>query len=187
MKGELGFASRAMSGSLLLTVYHPGCASRASELLSVRYVITYQDVYAASHCELHTGCVPTCQPHHCMRQTVTLTEMAAFSAANRDAAGKPRCFNFWRRAPAVTPSVVLLTRERRIELCAIALRVSTLRSTRATSWQALVRFTREESSPSDPVRHRDVQAAPKMCRQSIPPCRMCMPHLSTCELHTEVG
>jgi hypothetical protein len=73
MKGELGFASRAMSGSLLLTVYHPGCASRASELLSVRYVITYQDVYAASHCELHTGCVPTCQPHHCMRQTVTLT------------------------------------------------------------------------------------------------------------------
>jgi hypothetical protein len=113
--------------------------------------------------------------------------MAAFSAANRDAAGKPRCFNFWRQAPAVTPSVVLLTRERRIELCAIALRVSTLRSTRATSRQALVRFTREESSPSDPVRHRDVQAAPKMCRQSIPPCRMCMPHLSTCELHTEVG
>jgi len=30
-----------------------------------------------------------------------LPEMAAFSAANRDAAGKPRCFNFWRRAPAV--------------------------------------------------------------------------------------
>jgi hypothetical protein len=133
--------------------------------------------------------------------------MAAFSAANPDAAGKPRCFNFWHRAPAATPSVVLLTRERRIELCAIALRVSTLRSTRATSWQALVRFTREESSPSDP------QSAIGMCKphqrcadnrfhhagcvcrafrrasyilrwvRYLSTNRMFTPHLSTCELH----
>jgi len=68
----------------------------------------------------------------------------------------------------------------------IALRVFFPRSIRATSRQALVRFMREESSPSDPVYHPDVQAAPKMLRQSTPPCRMCMPRLSTCELHTEV-
>jgi hypothetical protein len=111
-----------MSGSLLLTVYHPGCASRASELLSVRYVITYQDVYAASHCELHTGRVPTCQPHHSMRQTVTLTRNGSLLCSQSGRSRKPRCFNFWHRAPAATPSVVSLTRERRIELCAIALR-----------------------------------------------------------------
>jgi hypothetical protein len=34
---------------------------------------------------------------------VTAAEMAAFSAANRDAAGKPRCFNFWRRGACRNP------------------------------------------------------------------------------------
>ena len=34
---------------------------------------------------------------------VTGAEMAAFSAANRDAAGKPRCFNFWRRGACRNP------------------------------------------------------------------------------------
>jgi len=132
--------------------------------------------------------------------------MAAFSAANRDAAGKPQCFNFWRRAPAVTPSVVLLTRERRIELCAIALRVSTLRSTRATSWQALVRSRARSLRPL-------IQSAIGMCKphqrcadnrfhhagcvcrisrhasyilrwvRYLSTNRMFTPHLSTCELH----
>ena len=35
---------------------------------------------------------------------VTAPEMAAFSAANRDAAGKPRCFNFWRRGACRNPT-----------------------------------------------------------------------------------
>jgi hypothetical protein len=196
-----------MSGSLLLTVYHPGCASRASELLSVRYVITYQDVYAASHCELHTGRVPTCQPHHSMRQTVTLTRNGSLLCSQSGRSREASVLQLWHRAPAATPSVVSLTRERRIELCAIALRVSTLRSTRATSWQALVRFTREESSPSDP------QSAIGMCKphqrcadnrfhhagcvcrafrrasyilrwvRYLSTNRMFTPHLSTCELH----
>ena len=46
---------------------------------------------------------------------------------------------FGAGAPAATPSVVLLTREQRIEQYAIVLRVSTLRSIRAISWQARVR------------------------------------------------
>jgi hypothetical protein len=35
---------------------------------------------------------------------VTPAEMAAFSAANKDANGKPRCFNFWRRGFCRNPT-----------------------------------------------------------------------------------
>jgi hypothetical protein len=35
---------------------------------------------------------------------VTQAEMAAFSAANKDANGKPRCFNFWRRGACRNPT-----------------------------------------------------------------------------------
>ena len=35
---------------------------------------------------------------------VTAADMAAFSAANKDAAGKPRCFNFWRRGFCRNPA-----------------------------------------------------------------------------------
>jgi hypothetical protein len=142
-----------------------------------------------------------------MRQTATLTRNGSLLCSQSGRSREASVLQLWHRAPAATPSVVSLTRERRIELCAIALRVSTLRSTRATSWQALVRFTREESSPSDP------QSAIGMCKphqrcadnrfhhagcvcrafrrasyilrwvRYLSTNRMFTPHLSTCELH----
>jgi hypothetical protein len=39
-------------------------------------------------------------------------EMAAFSAANKDAAGKPRCFNFWASTSELLPQPFLSFRSR---------------------------------------------------------------------------
>jgi hypothetical protein len=58
-------------------------------------------------------------------------EMAAFSAANKDAAGKPRCFNFWASTSGLLPQPFLSFSSRVSGVVEIK-RVSSLRSSRAT-------------------------------------------------------
>jgi hypothetical protein len=74
-------------------------------------------------------------------------EMAAFSAANKDAAGKPRCFNFWASTSGLLPQPFLSFSSRVSGVVEIK-RVSSLRSSRATEGRARVRFTRDEWFPS---------------------------------------
>jgi len=62
-------------------------------------------------------------------------EMAAFSAANKDAAGKPRCFNFWASTSGLLPQPFLSFSSRVSGVVEIK-RVSSLRSSRATVWRA---------------------------------------------------
>ena len=74
-------------------------------------------------------------------------EMAAFSAANKDAAGKPRCFDFWASTSGLLPQPFLSFSSRVSGVVEIK-RVSSLRSSRATEGRARVRFTRDEWFPS---------------------------------------
>ena len=85
-----------------------------------------------------------CAPHD---GAAAHAEMAAFSAANKDAARKPWCSNFWASTSELLPQPFLSFRSRVSGVVEIK-RVSSLRSSRATEGRARVRFTRDEWFPS---------------------------------------